>query len=71
MAEAPTAAPDVTPDAVPGDLPDAVAAVGLTVTVGHDGTRVLDDLTLTVPAGTGLLVLGPSGCGKSTLLRAL
>ncbi|GLY58374.1 MAG: ABC transporter ATP-binding protein [Cellulosimicrobium funkei] len=71
MAEAPTAAPDVTPDAVPGDLPDAVAAAGLTVTVGHDGTRVLDDLTLTVPAGTGLLVLGPSGCGKSTLLRAL
>ncbi len=79
MAEAPTAAPDVTPDAVPGDMPcdvpcdvpDAVAAAGLTVTVGHDGTRVLDDLTLTVPAGTGLLVLGPSGCGKSTLLRAL
>ncbi len=71
MAEAPAAAPDVTPDAVPGDLPDAVAAAGLTVTVGHDGTRVLDDLTLTVPAGTGLLVLGPSGCGKSTLLRAL
>ncbi|KFD44590.1 hypothetical protein IU11_00945 [Cellulosimicrobium sp. MM] len=71
MAEAPTAAPDVTPDAVPGDLPDAIAAAGLTVTVGHDGTRVLDDLTLTVPAGTGLLVLGPSGCGKSTLLRAL
>ncbi|MFF8346663.1 ABC transporter ATP-binding protein [Cellulosimicrobium funkei] len=71
MAEAPTAAPDVTPDAVPGDVPDAVAAAGLTVTVGHDGTRVLDDLTLTVPAGTGLLVLGPSGCGKSTLLRAL
>ncbi|QUC00846.1 ABC transporter ATP-binding protein [Cellulosimicrobium cellulans] len=75
MAEAPTAAPDVTPDAVPGDVPcdvpDAVAAAGLTVTVGHDGTRVLDDLTLTVSAGTGLLVLGPSGCGKSTLLRAL
>ncbi|MEV8027264.1 ABC transporter ATP-binding protein [Cellulosimicrobium funkei] len=71
MAEAPTAARDVTPDAVPGDVPDAVAAAGLTVTVGHDGTRVLDDLTLTVPAGTGLLVLGPSGCGKSTLLRAL
>ncbi|MCM3535576.1 ATP-binding cassette domain-containing protein [Cellulosimicrobium funkei] len=75
MAEAPTAAPDVTPDAVSGDVPcdvpDAVAAAGLTVTVGHDGTRVLDDLTLTVPAGTGLLVLGPSGCGKSTLLRAL
>ncbi|MEV8178522.1 ATP-binding cassette domain-containing protein [Cellulosimicrobium funkei] len=71
MAEAPTAAPDVTPDAVSGDVPDAVAAAGLTVAVGHDGTRVLDDLTLTVPAGTGLLVLGPSGCGKSTLLRAL
>ncbi|WP_454044569.1 ABC transporter ATP-binding protein [Cellulosimicrobium sp. Marseille-Q8652] len=31
---------------------------------------MLDDVHVTVPAGTGLLVLGPSGCGKSTLLRA-
>ncbi|MCR1981213.1 ATP-binding cassette domain-containing protein [Cellulosimicrobium cellulans] len=75
MAEVRDAATDVMPDTVPGTVPsvapDAVSAVGLTVTVGHDAECVLDDLTLTVPAGTGLLVLGPSGCGKSTLLRAL
>lgn len=75
MAEVRDAATDVMPDTVPGTVPsvapDAVSAAGLTVTVGHDAECVLDDLTLTVPAGTGLLVLGPSGCGKSTLLRAL
>ncbi len=57
---------------VPGvPVPDAVRAAGLSVTVGHHGPRVLDDVRVAVPAGTGLLVLGPSGCGKSTLLRAL
>lgn len=35
----------------------------------YDGVRVLQDATLTVPAGTVAAVLGPSGCGKTTLLR--
>jgi energy-coupling factor transport system ATP-binding protein len=52
-------------------VPDAVTADGVTVTLGHHGTRVLDGVDVTVPAGTSLLVVGPSGCGKSTLLRAL
>ncbi len=30
---------------------------------------VLDDLNITVPAGTFCAVVGPSGCGKSTLTR--
>ncbi|MCO7271702.1 ABC transporter ATP-binding protein [Cellulosimicrobium cellulans] len=50
---------------------DAVTAADVTVHLGHHGTRVLDGVDVTVPAGTSLLVLGPSGCGKSTLLRAL
>ncbi|MBN0039957.1 ATP-binding cassette domain-containing protein [Cellulosimicrobium cellulans] len=50
---------------------DAVTVAGVTVHLGHRGTRVLDDVDVTVPAGASLLVLGPSGCGKSTLLRAL
>jgi len=57
--------------ALPDREPDAVRAAGLSVTVGHHGARVLDEVHVTVPAGTGVLVLGPSGCGKSTLVRAL
>ncbi len=53
------------------DVPDAVTAADVTVHLGHHGTRVLDGVDVTVPAGTSLLVLGPSGCGKSTFLRAL
>lgn len=36
-----------------------------------DGTRALDGLTFTVPAGARLAVLGPNGAGKSTLLLHL
>ncbi|MBI3975830.1 MAG: heme ABC exporter ATP-binding protein CcmA [Armatimonadetes bacterium] len=34
-------------------------------------TRALRDLSLTVPAGSALLVVGPNGAGKTTLLRLL
>jgi len=34
-------------------------------------TRVLDDLSLTLPEGRITVILGPSGCGKTTLLRIL
>ncbi len=33
--------------------------------------KVLDDLTLTVPAGSVTVILGQSGSGKSTLLRSI
>lgn len=36
-----------------------------------DGRKLLEGLSLAVPAGKYLLVSGGSGCGKSTLLRAL
>jgi ABC-type sugar transport system ATPase subunit len=35
------------------------------------GTKVLDDLSLTILRGETLSVVGPSGCGKSTLLRVI
>ncbi len=37
----------------------------------YDGRRVVDDLSLTVPAGSFCVLLGPSGCGKSTTLRMI
>lgn len=38
----------------------------------RDGTLLaLDDLSLSIPAGSFFMVVGPSGCGKSTLLRIL
>ncbi|MET0241281.1 MAG: phosphonate ABC transporter ATP-binding protein [Sphingobium sp.] len=42
------------------------------VSVCHaDGTRALDEVRFTVPAGQFCVVLGPSGAGKSTLLRTV
>jgi branched-chain amino acid transport system ATP-binding protein len=38
---------------------------------GYQGTTVLRDVTLTVPAGEVTALLGPNGAGKSTLLRAV
>ncbi|QDL91711.1 ABC transporter ATP-binding protein [Paroceanicella profunda] len=41
--------------------------------IGHSygRTRVLDAISLEIPAGQVLCIVGPSGCGKSTLLRMI
>lgn len=41
------------------------------VTVELLGKRVVDGVTLAVPAGSWVTVVGPNGAGKSTLLRAV
>lgn len=49
---------------------DALAVAGLEK-VYADGTRALDGLDLTVPAGCFYGLLGPNGAGKTTLLSIL
>ena len=41
------------------------------LTAGYGKTRILDGLSLTLPAGKITALLGPNGCGKSTLLKCL
>ncbi|KQY47134.1 ABC transporter ATP-binding protein [Cellulomonas sp. Root137] len=47
----------------------AIEVAGLRVVRG--GTRVVESLDLTVPAGQVVGLLGPSGSGKTTLMRAI
>jgi spermidine/putrescine transport system ATP-binding protein len=39
------------------------------VTKAFGSFKAVDDLTLTIPAGSFFALLGPSGCGKTTTLR--
>ncbi|MEL6326024.1 MAG: ABC transporter ATP-binding protein/permease [Cyanobacteria bacterium J06626_23] len=43
----------------------------LTLTTPDAGKMLIQDLSLTLPAGKSLLIVGPSGVGKSSLLRAI
>ena len=36
-----------------------------------DGTRVLDNISLDIPAGSSLAIVGPTGSGKSTLVNLI
>ncbi len=37
----------------------------------YDGTRVLDDINLRIPAGSSLALVGPTGSGKTTLVSLI
>ncbi len=57
----------------PAALPPALELKGVTVRFVSERAVVtaLDDVSLSLQAGSFLTLLGPSGCGKSTLLRVI
>ncbi|MEC1179034.1 ABC transporter ATP-binding protein [Metasolibacillus meyeri] len=38
---------------------------------GYSQVRILNELTVSIPAGKVTTIIGPNGCGKSTLLKTL
>jgi ATP-binding cassette, subfamily B, multidrug efflux pump len=57
------------PELSPADLGGDITLRHLSF--AYAGTTVLDDISLTVPAGHTLAIIGPTGSGKSTLLALL
>src|SRR5579885_1739210 len=41
------------------------------LTFGYNGTEVLHDISLRIPAGTSLAIVGPTGSGKTTLVTLI
>ena len=50
---------------------DRLSLAHLTLQTPNYQRTLIEDLSIDVPAGQGLLVMGASGCGKSSLLRAI
>jgi putative ATP-binding cassette transporter len=50
---------------------DRLAVAHLTLQTPNYQRTLVEDLSIELPAGQGLLVMGASGCGKSSLLRAI
>lgn len=60
---------DARPD--PGPLTGHIELRRVHFAYDPDGPDVLEDVSLTIPAGQFVAIVGPSGSGKSTLLRLL
>ncbi len=50
---------------------DRLAIEALTLQTPNYQRTLVEDLSIALPTGQGMLVVGPSGCGKSSLLRAI
>ncbi len=65
--------PRITDGDAPAPNPDSLRGE-ITIrnlTVVADGRPILDDVSMTVPAGTTTAIVGRTGCGKSTLVDVL
>ncbi|MBV8886361.1 MAG: ABC transporter ATP-binding protein/permease [Chroococcidiopsidaceae cyanobacterium CP_BM_RX_35] len=50
---------------------ERLAVAHLSLQTPNYQRTLVEDLSLELPPGQGILVMGPSGCGKSSLLRAI
>ncbi|TFD95266.1 ABC transporter ATP-binding protein [Cryobacterium lactosi] len=65
----PAAAPAAEAAAPAASARHALTATGLSL--GYDGARIVDDLTLAIEPGAITVIVGANASGKSTLLRGL
>ena len=70
-----TAQPDITDAAVAADLRDVKSVSGKLefrhLNFNYNGTPVLKDINLEIPAGSSLAIVGPTGSGKTTLVSLI
>ncbi|WP_404789387.1 ABC transporter ATP-binding protein/permease [Altericista sp. CCNU0014] len=53
------------------EITEGLALQNLTLQTPNRKRTLIENLSVELPSGAGLLVKGPSGCGKSSLLRAI
>jgi phosphate transport system ATP-binding protein len=67
----PAAPPAAQPPFEQGELAELAELRAVDITAWFGDHKVLDRVSLTMPAGGITALIGPSGCGKSTFLRIL